>query len=262
MKLRLLPRNDISPTANCTQRGELFYDNTGNQMYLCDGSIWTSIGSLWEKDVDAAGAFFIRPKSADWDVAIGSDQAEAKLDVRGGDILLSSASDATLTLETNGSPAVELKDNSTSNAWIIQAHDGSYLSFLNGSPLMVIKNSPMVVGIATETPDLNYKLDVNGSIWAKNIWAQRVTFTGCSTTGRICTKTISFPANRFTSSPTVFCSAGPNMRGAASASPYSGLMCTVSSVSPSSVTISIGNNKSTTQGFDGNKNVNIIAFEP
>ena len=40
--LRLYPTDDIDPTGACSDKGVMYYDDSDNQLYVCDGSAWQS----------------------------------------------------------------------------------------------------------------------------------------------------------------------------------------------------------------------------
>lgn len=44
--LRLLPHDDVDPSGSCANKGELYFDDSDNLMYYCDGAIWTPFGSF------------------------------------------------------------------------------------------------------------------------------------------------------------------------------------------------------------------------
>ena len=42
--LRLYPTDGIEPTSNCANQGEMYYDLSDSQAYVCDGTNWQPLG--------------------------------------------------------------------------------------------------------------------------------------------------------------------------------------------------------------------------
>jgi hypothetical protein len=42
--LILSPTDDFDPNSICDTEGQMFYDDSDNQIYVCDGSDWQPIG--------------------------------------------------------------------------------------------------------------------------------------------------------------------------------------------------------------------------
>ncbi len=49
-QIRLYPTDDIDPNQPCTIKGEMYYDDSESQAYICDGSKWTKLGGLDEPE--------------------------------------------------------------------------------------------------------------------------------------------------------------------------------------------------------------------
>ena len=43
-ELRLTPRDDVDPTASCSNEGAMYHDDSDNQIYFCDGKNWQPVG--------------------------------------------------------------------------------------------------------------------------------------------------------------------------------------------------------------------------
>ncbi|HOX54949.1 MAG TPA: hypothetical protein PLC32_05850 [Candidatus Omnitrophota bacterium] len=67
-QLRLNATDSINPAAACTNKGEMFYHNTNNKLYVCNGSIWVASGaSYWSQSGSD-----IYTTDTTWQVGIGN----------------------------------------------------------------------------------------------------------------------------------------------------------------------------------------------
>ena len=88
-KVRLVETDSFDPLAVCSDKGEMYYDDSDNQMYVCNGTSWQSSQSYWTRNLND-----IYPNDINWNVGIGTNNPSEKLDVVGnilvtGDINLS-----------------------------------------------------------------------------------------------------------------------------------------------------------------------------
>jgi hypothetical protein len=92
-QMRLYPTDDIDPTAACSNKGEMYYDDTGtpgNQLYVCDGSAWQGLEGYWAASPSDPNNIYNTNTGY---VGIGTTNPQTTLDVAGatrldGDILI------------------------------------------------------------------------------------------------------------------------------------------------------------------------------
>ncbi len=69
-RLRVYPSTDISPLAVCTNKGEMFYNDSDNQLYICNGNNWVSAGG--GGDYWTLSGTNLYANDTNWNVGIGT----------------------------------------------------------------------------------------------------------------------------------------------------------------------------------------------
>ena len=77
-QLRLMPTDSIDPLAACSDKGEMYYDDSDNQMYVCNGTSWQSSQSYWTRNLND-----IYPNDINSNAGIGTNNPSEKLHVVG-----------------------------------------------------------------------------------------------------------------------------------------------------------------------------------
>lgn len=182
--LRLYPASDIDPTASCTNAGEMFYHATDNQIYVCDGALWQTLGeSYWELTGDT-----VHTKNPNWNVGYRIDEPQHKLELvlNGGLHMVNPAGtdmSVRIAAGSGGSAALALWDTEMAEPFAIAAHNrsGSHnLSIQYGDNSIMEFTPSGTVGVNTTAPDTNYKLDVNQMIRINNVFTDRKPLYNCT----------------------------------------------------------------------------------
>jgi|GEM_PF-1472509 len=162
-ELQFYPHGTAVTTCSTTTKGTAYYDSDGSgDLLVCDGTYWKRVGP-WEfnsepMDTSTSSPYRIRPKSADWNVSIGTtsdgSDATAKLNV------VSSTSQAQLAV--NNAP-------NSYGVWANVDPSSGYAGYFSGK-----------VGITNN-------LIVDGNLTAGNVYVENGGSLGTSSgTANIC----------------------------------------------------------------------------
>ena len=64
--LTLFPSDDFDPIGACTNEGEMYYDDSDDKIYVCDGIVWQPLSGYW-----TLAGINLHPNDMNWNVGIG-----------------------------------------------------------------------------------------------------------------------------------------------------------------------------------------------
>lgn len=206
--LRLMPRSDFGPLTNCNAAGQMFYHQTSNRVYFCDGTNWILLGDdIWSLDGNYLHAGDPAQKVVNDGIAIGASIApDGSYPYYCSSHALYIYGDSLQLKNVNGDATVRLESIDRS-AFLYGP--GSFFSF--GNNLYGAGGRWWSDGAISWETHHQYTgvFAIYGGFEAENLFSTKA-HIDCPNDS--CSTTVNFlPAGRFSRPPVVTCSAGPRL---------------------------------------------------